>query len=352
MKIKKKIGILIDNITNSGGTERVASILSSGLVDNGYDVQIFSLVDGNPFFPMHESIAYWKGKNSNRVAKLVEISRFLKNNKFKSVIIISMGKLSFQSLPILKLLARNVKLISCDHVSIESFKNPLRILKCLSYSLADEVCVLTEYDKNYLTSKYKVRNVNVIRNISPYQTTFFDENEILKKDKVVIGVGRLTYQKNFKRLIDIWSNTETEDWVLQIIGTGEEFDDLKNYITSINLQDSVKLIGSNNDMTPFYAKASILCMTSRYEGLPMVLIECKNFGVPAISFDCKTGPQELIDGDGFLIPYDDDINFSEKLKVLITDEKVRLNLSQRSFLNAQNYTSEKIVGKWVNLIEK
>lgn len=354
MKENNKIGILIDNISNSGGTERVASILSSGLINSGYDVSIFSLFEGSSFFPMHDSIKYWESKGAfkSRIAKIFEISRFVQRNKFKALLIISMGKLSFQSLPILKCLANSVKVISCDHVSIESFNKTLRILKCYSYSLADEVCVLTDYDKDFMLCNYKVNNINVIRNISPYETSEYIEKDLLNKDKTVIAVGRLTHQKNFKRLIDIWSNAETDDWTLHIVGTGEELEMLSSYIGSKKLEGSIKLIGECNNMEQVYQNASILCMTSRYEGLPMVLIECKNFGVPAISFDCKTGPQELIDNDGYLIPYDDDAYFSKKIGEMISDNNLRFELSKKALMNSDNYTSSKIIPQWIELIEK
>ncbi|MGA9605625.1 MAG: glycosyltransferase family 4 protein [Rouxiella badensis] len=350
MKENKKIGVLIDNITHSGGTERVASILSSGLIERGNEVCIFSLIDGKPYFPMHSSVTYWKDDCNNRMLKIFRISRYINKYNFDALIIISMGKLSFQSLPILKVFSRNVKIISCDHVSIESFKNPLRTLKCWSYSLADEVCVLTEYDKRFLTEKYKVKNVNVVRNISPYENISFNEGDLKRKKKIVIGVGRLAYQKNFLRLIDIWSQSHRDDWELHIIGTGEEHLALKEHITSKKLQESVKLIGACNDMSLAYSSAAILCMTSRYEGLPMVLIECKNFGIPAIALKCKTGPEEIIENDGYVISYEDDNAFSKRLSELIADDDLRIQYSKNALNNAQTYSSRKIIDQWLVLI--
>ncbi|WP_434378362.1 glycosyltransferase [Klebsiella pneumoniae] len=74
---------------------------------------------------------------------------------------------------------------------------------------------------------------------------------------------------------------------------------LRKLISELNVTSSVKLLGNVSNIKTEYLTASVLCMTSRYEGLPMVLIEAKDFAIPVISFDCPTGPAEIITDDGF-----------------------------------------------------
>ncbi|WP_446924827.1 glycosyltransferase, partial [Klebsiella pneumoniae] len=137
-------------------------------------------------------------------------------------------------------------------------------------------------------------------------------DDISLKEKIVLGVGRLTYQKNFMRLINIWKNIDTNGWRLCIVGDGEERKEILTFCRQNGI-DNVEVYEATNNIDSWYKKSSALAMTSRYEGLPMVLIEAKNFGVPAIAFDCQTGPVEIIDNDGYVIDYDDDKEYGNKL---------------------------------------
>ncbi|VDA79070.1 GalNAc-alpha-(1-_4)-GalNAc-alpha-(1-_3)-diNAcBac-PP-undecaprenol alpha-1,4-N-acetyl-D-galactosaminyltransferase [Klebsiella pneumoniae] len=130
----------------------------------------------------------------------------------------------------------------------------------------------------------------------------YDYMDILLKKNCVLAVGRLTYQKNFEALIQIWANLPEHirsAWELHIAGDGENKDTLRKLISELNVTSSVKLLGNVSNIKTEYLTASVLCMTSRYEGLPMVLIEAKDFAIPVISFDCPTGPAEIITDDGF-----------------------------------------------------
>src|SRR5690606_30927743 len=119
-----------------------------------------------------------------------------------------------------------------------------------------------------------------------------------KESKSIIAIGRYTFQKGFDKLIEIWNQFVKEyripsGWKLQIIGQGEDQELLERLIKKYELKN-VELVGPTSNIGLYYSEASFLVMTSRFEGLPMTLIEAQSYGLPIISFDCLTGPSEVL----------------------------------------------------------
>jgi glycosyltransferase involved in cell wall biosynthesis len=115
----------------------------------------------------------------------------------------------------------------------------------------------------------------------------------------------------------------------------------------------VELLGIVSNMSKEYINASILVLTSRGEGLPMVLIEAQAFGLPVVSFDCKTGPAEIITDskDGFLIPSFDTNLMGERIVNLCDDYHLRLQFGSCARNNAKRFLPENIVAKWEKLFD-
>jgi len=339
----KKIALIIDGISNSGGTDKVASILSNLFSENDYVVNLYSLKKGKPYYPINDKVIIKYQGEDNYFKKCREICKQLIKNKTEIVIVISMGKLSSIMIPILKASAFTGKIICSDHVSIETFSLAKRLLKYISYWLSDEVIVLTEHDRIYLNKIFGVK-VKCIPNISSFNG--FSCTEYTTRENIAVAIGRLSYQKNFNELIEIWHQSNINDWDLFIIGSGEEKLDLEKKITSLKLKN-VKILPPIKNIEYWYNKASLLLMTSRYEGLPLVLIESKDFGVPALSLNCKTGPKEIIDNDGLLAENKEE--FVKNLVNLTESKQLRCHFSQNAILNSRKYSKEMILKKWVKL---
>jgi glycosyltransferase involved in cell wall biosynthesis len=103
----------------------------------------------------------------------------------------------------------------------------------------------------------------------------------------------------------------------------------------------------------YYRQASLYLMTSRYEGLPMVLIEAMSFGLPLVAYDCKTGPAELIDDgvNGYLVPDDDAAAFSEGVIKLMLDPGLREHFSIAALEKSRRFSPERIYPQWQQLTE-
>jgi len=114
--------------------------------------------------------------------------------------------------------------------------------------------------------------------------------------KTVLAKGRLVPAKGFDVLLRAWQKVaEAEpEWQLVIHGEGEERPVLTALIAQLQLQDRASLPGICQDPAQAYGRASVFCLSSRYEGFGLVLIEAMAFGLPIVSTDCETGPRELL----------------------------------------------------------
>ena len=106
-------------------------------------------------------------------------------------------------------------------------------------------------------------------------------------------------------------------------------------------------------MTKEYLSSSIFVMSSRYEGLPMVLIEAMTCGLPLVSFDCECGPREVIQDsvNGFLIPTFDIKEFADKLMLLMENRGMREMMGKRGKEMSGRYAIGAIMQQWINLLD-
>ena len=129
----------------------------------------------------------------------------------------------------------------------------------------------------------------------PHLVTFNPKQGNTLDTKIAINIGRLTKDKRQRDLIEIWSKIENlNGWKLWIVGSGEEQQNLEQAIKEYNLQDSIKLIPHTTHIQEIYNQASLFLFTSRMEGFGMVLLEAMAFGIPCISYNCPSGPRDVI----------------------------------------------------------
>ena len=214
----------------------------------------------------------------------------------------------------------------------------------------DSFVVLTEEDKGYWGN---LPNISVIPNAAI-------TSEARRSDcsaHRVIAVGRLDYQKGFDRLIEAWSivkkNPEYSDWRLDIFGQGEWKEMLEDMIIRKGLSDSAMLNKPTNSINEEYSKSSMIVMTSHYEGFGMVLVEAMLCGVPAIAFNCKCGPKDIIDDgrNGLLVPEGDVPALADAMKKLMRDEALRQKMGAEALKIRDKYSEERVMDSWVRLFE-
>ena len=215
----------------------------------------------------------------------------------------------------------------------------------------ERLVVLTDADKA-AWEKAGCTNVTVI----PNPCSLDGQKVSIKsaKSKTILAVGRLHEQKGFDLLLQAWKPIEKtySDWSLRIVGEGPKRAELEAQIESQGLK-RVVLAGATNNVLDEYEAASIFVLSSRYEGLPLALIEAMWSGLPCIAFDCPQGPAELLAEDrGWLVPNGDIAELTAQIAYALSHPEEALKRAQKAQSFAQTtYSEAAIMPQWVQLIE-
>lgn len=211
----------------------------------------------------------------------------------------------------------------------------------------DKLVVLTENDKQQWAKTHD--NVIRIPNPTPFRTEVVSN----LSSKIVLSVGKLDPQKGYDMLIDAWVNVNKTypDWKLHIFGQGELKTLLEEKIENNKLKEVVKLCGVSSQIQKEYIQSSIYVMSSRYEGLPMVLLEAMTYGLPIVSFNCEFGPSELIveEMNGFLVEPLNVDELADKICLLICDDEMRKRLGKNASNYVKAFDKEIIMKQWIEL---
>lgn len=355
-----RVLLLGGDFNNAGGTERVGSMLANGLSEAGYEIVLASIINGDkPFFPVNKDIKIVSlfsspGRTLYRTPNLIyKIRKLLKDERIDTLIVVETMSILF-TLP--ATLGLPVKHICWEHFNFNSDlgKAGRRIARQLAARYCDSVVTLTERDKQYwLKGTRHKSQITAIANPCP-----FPVQEYIKPKpadtKIVLAVGRLTYIKGYDLLLEAWVdvNKIMPGWKLKIVGEGEDRAKLTEFIESNGLTHSVELVGNTDNVAQYYREAEIFCLSSRFEGFPMVLLETLAFGLPVVSFDCDTGPSEILKDTGSILVPQNDLNLlASSLIELMSDDKKRVTIILKSKEKAQVYQIENIINQWVRLLE-
>ncbi|REC93918.1 glycosyltransferase family 4 protein [Kushneria indalinina] len=352
----KKIHVIIDNITTGGGIERVCSVILPLLAQEA-DVKIIGLLDHDLHttyhFPDIEIVALNKDNLSGQAGYLKLLSKafkLVKKDRPDIVLYPSMGRLTVFAAPFIvkdRCFSRRTRHIACEHIAFSSHSGMVLRLKRITLPRYDRVIFLTSRDVEQFSKRSKLL---YIPNPSPF--TEISDARTAPSSRIAIGVGRLTYQKGFDLLIPAWKDfiSRHPDWKLVIAGEGEDRPKLQSLIQQNGLENHCELHGNSHDIGDLYQRADIMLMPSRFEGLPMSLIEAQCHALPIVAFDCETGPREIVTHgkDGYLVPVFDQQQFSDAIENAIAPDKYA-DLSSAAAQNARRFDRQEIINHWKQL---
>jgi glycosyltransferase involved in cell wall biosynthesis len=171
---------------------------------------------------------------------------------------------------------------------------------------------------------------------------------------LVVAAGRLTPQKGFDLLVRAFARVVERhpDWELRIYGGGEKLSELRRLVWEHDLYNHVTLMPRSPELGRELAKASVFALSSRFEGLPMVLIEAMSKRLPVVSFDCPTGPRQVVvhGHNGLLVPNGDVDAFASALLEVIEDDDKRRSMGDAALETARRYDVEVIGRRWAEFL--
>jgi glycosyltransferase involved in cell wall biosynthesis len=357
--------IFVVDILSSGGAERVMSILANKFSENGFNITILSKTHKPSFYEIAGNVKLVYPKtiinNNNFVTVLFsrlklyhDIYIYLKTEKPDLVIPFSTTT-NGVIIPICKFLGLCV--IASEHsnykVNLKSL--PIWFIKRMIYPKANLLTVLTERDKSEYYGKF-MNNVVVMPN--PLSMVPISTVNLLTREKIILAVGYISPSrvkvKGFDNLLEIFLKIAPiyNSWKLIIAGGGD-LNYLNGIIQKSNLGSQVTLIGETKDLETLMQRSSIFAMTSRWEGLPLTIIEAMSQGMACIAFDCFTGPGDIITNgfDGILVEDQNLVQFESKLSELIENQDLRLTLGTNGIETSKKYLPEIIVRRWHKLID-
>ncbi|GGL88375.1 putative glycosyltransferase [Streptomyces cinereus] len=357
----KKICFLIGNLNNSGGTERVTTLIANALAQKDLEVSILSLADGKqPFFELVPSIKTYSlypkkiSFKKNFLGAVWCIRQFVTQHQIDTLVVVDSISCIF-TVP--ALFGLEVKHICWEHFifNVNLGVKYRDIGRRWAAKYCDYVVTLTQRDKELWEKELKKINAKIIAisNPIPYENI---ENIPSLEYKTILTVGRLTHVKGFDLLIIAWAKVaqQVPDWKIIIVGSGEDELMLKQMAKDFEVEDSIIFAGQQKNMDTFYRQASFFCMSSRFEGFGMVLLEAQSYGLPIVAFDCDIGPGEIIDHNisGLLVEPENISGLTNSLLELINLSNIQYEkMSSNAVENSVRYSVNSILKQWLSIIK-
>jgi len=352
------IVFLVHDIHYGGGGERVAINLANYFERKGYKVNIVSLSPAkttniysanNEIGLIYLDIDFTIG--SNTVKKVISIFKVHSHfREYKSnTIILGIG--NYPSLLLCFLPKwKNIKTIGCQHLAYSGVKNIWAVLRKVLFHRLDCVVSLTNQD----LLKFKKLNQNTI--VIPNSIELFLNQRAILKNKQILFIGRMVPDKGYDFLVEVLKKVSEihDDWGFRIVGDGPLKNRILQEIERSGLEEKISLLPATNLIINEYLNSSIYLMTSRTEGLPMVLLEAQACGLPIVSFNCETGPSDIVvdHENGFLIDCFDIENMVQKISLLCSDYDLRAKFGKKAVENVKKFQPEIINSKWEELFQK
>ncbi len=359
-----KIAILFDDCMRQGGVERVIHTLANYFVSEfNYNIEIIN-------YDKKTEIDYYKygeeikvinfqifNKNKNPFLKYInkrigikKLKEYLLENEYD--IILSMATITNV---LLAKMHKGIKarMIGTEHTRYNGHSLKTKIRRKIYYKRLSELVVLTEEDYGKYINNFE-KKVKIIKIYNPISKNF-KFNKYNLKTKKILTAGRLSYIKGYDMLIKAMPKVieKYPEWRLEIIGEGSQQEVLEDIIKEENMRNNIRIKKFVNNLEEVMEEYSFFVMSSRNEGFGLVLAEAQAKGLPTISFDCKTGPNEIINNekDGLLVESGNIEKLSDAIIKMIEKGEERVEMSKNAVENSKRFSIDKICTEWKQLFE-
>ena len=337
-----------------GGAERVISILSNLYAEKGWKVDIIMLLHNNSsgyLLDERVNVKSFFPEKSNMVKKLFcnikNVHSYIKREKPDVVVSFMAQNTAISGLACL---GTGVRYIASERIDPACVKRNFAYKKLIDilYAKADSVIFQTKRARDYFGAKIQKNGV-IIGN--PIKVACNASDNPAKK---IVAVGRLTYQKNHKMLINAFKELSKlhREYILEIYGEGEERRNLSEQITLLGLEDKVFLRGNQLDIHEKIKDAQMFVLSSDFEGLSNALLEAMMMGIPCVSTDCAGSDEVIVNREnGILVPVGDEKKLTDAIIELAEDDSLRKKIVANGKVSTEQFRVVNIIDKWVKVIE-
>ena len=363
--------MLLVSSMHGGGAERVAALLCNNWARQGHKVVLMPTYSGKGecCYPLEEEIVldYLADRvpdTGGRKNPLMFLRRFLglrqSIKEYSPDIVISfLTHVNVSVLLATRGLSTPVVVAEHSYPPKLPLHATWKCLRWLTYRWASRVVVLTSETEKWIEGNCPGAKTSVIPNPVvmplPEGDPKLQVKHFLSDERnVILSVGRLSDEKGFGQLLEIFASicSKNPGWDLVIVGEGELEHNLDLQVKKLGLEGRILLPGRAGNISDWYERADIYVLNSLYEGFPSVLVEAMAHGLPAVSIDCNTGPRDIIRSgeDGILVPVASGFDgMASALEKLIADDGLREQMSKRAKDVVQRFSMERIATLWQQL---
>jgi len=368
-----KILIFIHSLS-TGGAERVATNLANQWDSNDWDVTLVTVAHTSTDFyqvnPGVKRIGLNLDKSAqqqslisaaiNRVSRILALRRVLIKLRPDIALAVmteanlTLGLSNWNLSPLISIGSERT-----HPPNIKSSRARL-VLKSWIYGRLNAVVALTEQSAVWLRNHTRAKTIAVIPNHVTAPLPNLPPNLPVPRNipeaKMLLAVGRLSPEKQFDRLVWVFGNLAPSipDWNLVILGDGSERASLQALVSKLGLGNRISLPGRAGNLSDWYHAADLFVLTSRFEGFPNTIAEAMAHGLPVVSFDCETGPRDIIrhDIDGLLVEPNNETALENALLSLANNEAKRRSLANKCTEIGDRLSPSQIDAKWLELFKE
>lgn len=340
-KTPSHIAIFLRSLAG-GGAEKVMVNLSRGFVERGLKVDlVLGNIKGAYNSQVHPHVRVVDLQAPKLLTTIPKLTAYLKQEQ-PFTLLSALHYPCEISLWAKRLAGVSTRVIVSEHntLSVEAKRLPQLTARLtpvaarLFYPWADRIIAVSQGVANDLANVTKIPKEQIKVIYNPVVTA-----ELLEKAKepvehpwfmsgeppVILGVGRLIEQKDYPTLIRAFAKVLTERSAkLIILGRGPQRERLNNLICELGIENHVAMLGFVPNPSAYMARATVVALSSAWEGFGNVLVEAMAVGTPVVSTDCPSGPAEILDNGkyGELVPVGDSEAMAEAiLRVLAGNNK-------------------------------
>lgn len=332
-----RVALLLPLLTG-GGAERVTLNLIEGLHELGCEVHLVVFaVKGELVDAVPKDVLLVDLGSGRALTSPIPLVRYLRRER-PDVLVGVEGHANLPALLAKKLAGVNTKMVLTEHIDLPERPAGLkdrayRALAKLAYPSAAATVAVSDGVASSFSRAVGLPRDSVTVIFNPVLTQRYWQTAVESADHpwfasgeppVVLGVGRLTPQKDFPNLIRAFAQVRNRtDARLMILGEGPARSELEALVGELGLNDSVELPGFVDNPVSYMAASGVFALSSVREGLPTVLIEALATGVPVVSTDCESGPREILNGGalGSLVPVGDSEALGEAILSALQAER-------------------------------